>query len=823
MHNSFKVASLASQKYFVHVPDGWERALADEWSSYLPPQGIQDHQGWKIHISSTLKESHEVLQLVADISIKNFIPFKHLSTEERFFWRNSKICAREHAGKFITLYPSIYKIDKVLYELEEALHPFDGPYVLSDRRWKKAPVFLRFGVFSPILKNGKVSTSFIDPDGNEVPDERSVKFIVPEWAPKTLEISRWLENYTKEIFDIPFNIQSAIKFSNSGGVYKGQYKGKSSLIKEGRLYAGLDPMLHDSVERLEMESYALSCLKGVRGVPETYAKLKVWEHVFLIQSFASGVSLHAWLKDQKIFTRESANKNFQKYLESSLEILKSIYKIISDIHARGWSHMDIHPANILVNPENFNVTLIDFENAQSCSDKEKKLQVMAAPGFGLEGAHRAQLFDIYGLRQIGLFLLFPSVAENKLDPNHAYTIIRRLRERGAYLQLPTGSGKLDEYLSFLEYLSHEISSYSSMSMDSKRGDLCTVDSIINEIEKQAQERCVREAKVGGNKDFLGVACPGSSNNLVFPLHDYKHAPTEGLFSAAIQPCGSSEEVVDKLQKIKLEISNSEYQGSWRVYDGLAGTLIGLSHSYSESKPAQKLIEKLILSIAYMYIKSPDKFAPLGLTRNTLSNDSESQDSGLFYGHLGYAWLFSIKLNHPIIIHACTRALENELSSYVMDSGSTTLQLSQGKRLLPYLSTGSAGFGVLLPNIPRETWPAGLQEKLPLLYNACDPIGSAFAGLFNGYAGLQLGRAGLAHLLGAKDAYNQSICNLVESFDFYAVRTKEANLSMVGEGSSSHSISIAEGMGGVLLALQTLKSNDSNFFKYLTFCGGFKDD
>lgn len=47
--------------------------------------------------------------------------------------------------------------------------------------------------------------------------------------------------------------------------------------------------------------------------------------------------------------------------------------------------------------------------------------------------------------------------------------------------------------------------------------------------------------------------------------------------------------------------------------------------------------------------------------------------------------------------------------------------------------------------------------------------------------------------------------------------------MVGEGSSSHSISIAEGMGGVLLALQTLKSNDSNFFKYLTFCGGFKDD
>lgn len=823
MHNTFQVTSLASQIYRVQLPDEWMSSLGDEWSSHLPPQGIQNHQGWKIHISSILKESHEVLQLVADIAVANCVPFKHLSTEERFFWRNSKICAREHAGKFITLYPSVDKVDKVLFELEEALRAFDGPYILSDRRWKKAPVFLRFGVFSPLLKNGEVITSFIDPDGNEIPDERSVKFIVPDWAPKTLEISKWLEKQAEEISEMPFSIKSAIKFSNSGGVYKGQYKGKSSLIKEGRLYSGLDPMLHDAVERLEMEFHALSCLESVQGTPQIYAKLKVWEHLFLVQSFAPGVSLHTWVQNQEIFNRKSALKNFQSYLENSLKILKNIYKTIIDIHSHGWSHMDIHPANILVDQENLNITLIDFENAQKCNNKEEKLQVMAAPGFGLEGAHRAELFDIYGLRQIGLFLLFPSASESRLDPNHASTIIQHLRGRGTYLQLPTGSGELNEYLSFLEYLTSEISSYTSIQTVSKQVDFCTIESIIDEAEKQGQETYAERRKMGDSNDFLGIVSSSSSPKLLFPLHDQKNTPVEGIFSAATGAQKPIEAVLDKLQEIKLELSSKEPQRNWRVYDGLAGTLICMSYRYIENKIVQELVNETILSVAHIYLKSPEKFAPLGLTRNTLSNESDSQNSGLFYGHLGYAWLFSIKLNHPVIVHACTRALENELSSYVTDPSNTTLQLSQGKRLLPYLSTGSAGFGLLLPYIPREVWPAGLQERLPLLYNACDSIGSAFAGLFNGYTGLQLGRAGLAYLLGDKDSYQQSISNIVESFDFYAVRVNKAGLSMVGEGSSSESISIAEGIGGVLLALRTLEGNDSNFYKYLTFYEGVEDD
>lgn len=782
MSHILPVASLADQKFSVSIPDGWESARDEEWCCYLPAHGIEERQGWKIHISATIEQAHETLEQVAQIAIEHGLPFNHLSTAERFFWRNSKLCAREHAGKFIALYPPLDKLDYVLEDLEKSLKSSEGPYILSDRRWSKAPVYLRFGVFQPHVLDGRVTTSFVDPAGNEVPDLRSVRFNVPKWAPATAKISKWLQQSDSREQELPFVVSKAIQFSNAGGVYQGNYKGSSVLIKEGRKHAGLDPMLQDAATRLAVEHRALSALDSVRGIPSPYAQYCVWEHVFLLQEKAPGVSLHQWVQSQKIFDRMWANQNFERYIESSFNILRSLYSTIKAMHERGWSHMDVHPANVLVDKETWTVTLIDFENAVEGKNESKVQQLMAAPGFGLEGEHNPQVFDFHGLRQIGIFLLFPSVAESLLNPNHADTIIQRLRMRESYLGLSSRSGILGTYIDFLEELGQETRHLCLSSDVTGSQEIYTYETVISLLEQND-----------------------------FPVHDRAPCPTEGIFSAQNDEIRDEGQALKRIEAVSAAIQTRSFKQRWRVYDGMAGTLLALLQTHCHSRTIRQRVDQTIEDFAALYLETPEQFAPLGMTRSTLSNSVEHQDSGLFYGHLGYAWLFSRCLNEPLVAQACTKALENELTSYRLDSEGLTLQLSQGKRLLPYLSTGSAGFGIVLPHIPREIWPEGLDKALPLLYRACDSTGSAFAGLMNGYAGLQLGRAGLAHLLDYDKPYQRSIDNIIDSLIFYGIHTSQSRLALAGEASTSPSLSIAEGAGGLLIALKTLQQQGTDFF------------
>lgn len=84
MSHILPVASLADQKFSASIPDGWESARDEEWCCYLPAHGIEERQGWKIHISATIEQAHETLEQVAQIAIEHGLPFKHLSTAERF-------------------------------------------------------------------------------------------------------------------------------------------------------------------------------------------------------------------------------------------------------------------------------------------------------------------------------------------------------------------------------------------------------------------------------------------------------------------------------------------------------------------------------------------------------------------------------------------------------------------------------------------------------------------------------------------------------------------------------------------------------------------
>ncbi len=112
-------------------------------------------QGWKIHISATPSNSIEILTKVSKILVNNKIPFKFLKTFDLFFKQNSKDSNRASSGKFITIYPPNEEIfKKIINELYLELKNYEGPYILSDKRFKDCKViYYRYGGILPIAKS----------------------------------------------------------------------------------------------------------------------------------------------------------------------------------------------------------------------------------------------------------------------------------------------------------------------------------------------------------------------------------------------------------------------------------------------------------------------------------------------------------------------------------------------------------------------------------------------------------------------------------------------------------------------------------------------
>lgn len=62
-------------------------------------------QGWKIHISASLKNISEILDIASEYFINKGIAFKVIKSKELYVLTSQKAFPREMYGKFITAYP----------------------------------------------------------------------------------------------------------------------------------------------------------------------------------------------------------------------------------------------------------------------------------------------------------------------------------------------------------------------------------------------------------------------------------------------------------------------------------------------------------------------------------------------------------------------------------------------------------------------------------------------------------------------------------------------------------------------------------------------
>ena len=825
----------ASQKpsspFTVTVPVGWHVKRTADWVFYAPSDSELPVQGWKIHVSACASKAQQVLDTTAAIAVDLGVAFKHLPDEDKFLWRNGKNCDRRHSGKFIALFPSEDQLPHLLRQLESRLAGLDGPYILSDRRWAQAPIYLRYGLFRPhSVDAGVPDTHLRDPKGNVVPDDRALSFSVPGWAPVPNFLESWLQEVSAvSQVALPFTIDSALTHSNAGGVYLGRYGDTPVIIKEARPHAGLDLNWADAVDRLDREREVLEGLENLPGVPNVLYSGRHWEHLYLVEEYLPGIQLQSWIHYNEPRQRTDPRTGDQ-WAASCHSVLVALRTLLSRLHGSGWAHMDVHPGNVLINPTTLDVSLIDFENSVP-STAQHRTQIMAAPGYGLQGLHSPRRHDLYGLSRIAASMLWISRSESAVEPNHLHTVLDLARHDHDHPWLRPGASATDALLDEIEDISREVAGI--------EGSVITPIAPVRALNRVPERSWTRELRNGLiaasalhhqkgriypvhyrglEEDWTGIASGDATIARVlgaslpsFPTPNTRHL---GLMNGLVGDLLALEKDFphETAEVVRTKLDTLLASENYSVFSGLPGILLGLTRLrvVKEDGELSTRVAEAVESLARRYIADPEFIVVSKMNRG---NDPRMQSTGLLYGNLGLAWVFNTALRQPgflrevdLLETACTTALARELASYTEQDGS--FLADQGTRGLPYLATGSAGFGVLLPRVREDLWPEGLRSCLPGLRKACDAPGSMFAGLFNGYAGLLLGYAGLTRLLDENSAAEQAQMRLRRSLERNAVGLVSATDSpaamICGDGWRL-SGDVATGTAGVLVALRALEN------------------
>lgn len=423
------------------VPEGWRRSGDSVWV-YLHPDGqTLPDQGWKVHVSGTLDEAPEIIDIVLDFCHEQELSVKFLRSRETVLKANSKYAPRGSSGKLLTLYPrDETELHRTLTGLEPLLAGRRGPYILSDLRWRDSLLYVRYGAYRQLYcldEQGRTVSALRDANGTLVPDLRRPVFAVPEWITVPDFLREQIEARSDAApEDFPYDIEKALHFSNGGGVYKARDRrtGEVVVLREARPMAGLDHRGTDAVERLHRERDVLRRLSGLDFVPALHEHLVVWEHEYLVEEFIEGEKLerHLFTGRYPLLRAEPDAATLAEYTALALDYGEQLAAMLRTLHEHGVAFGDLHPGNVLVRPDG-RLALVDFELAFDLVDGTPP--GFGAPGFISHAARTGTAIDSYALACMRLFLFLPLTFLIELDSGKAEALAEAAAERFA---LPEG-------------------------------------------------------------------------------------------------------------------------------------------------------------------------------------------------------------------------------------------------------------------------------------------------------------------------------------------------------------------------------------------------
>ncbi|MFE9568178.1 class III lanthionine synthetase LanKC [Streptomyces sp. NPDC006692] len=811
------------------APEGWTLSHDDAWSHFAPVGHEFPEQGWKVHVSVVPREAAEVMDVVAKHCLGRRLPFKVLTGPRTHQRMNSKYAPRGSSGKLITIYPSdSAQLKGVLDELSVPLEGHEGPYVLSDLRWRQGPLYVRFGGFRPmhtVDDRGRRVLAVRKPDGTLVPDVRGPGFRPPPWV----EVPGFLKEQMEPTAaasraepPMPYTVEKALHFSNGGGIYLAAdpETGERVVLREARPHAGVDGKGNDAVARLYREARALEALGDLDFVPRFKGTFTAWEHHFLVQEYIEGETLWDYLAARNPATRASSDRAaYATYTETALAILERLEAALTVLHERGYVFGDLHPRNVMVRPDG-RVALVDFEVAHRPG--LDATPAIACPGFVAEHASSGTDRDTYALDCLRMALFVPLTLMLDLDPHKTteladavgelFPVPAQLTERiRVGLDRPakrrrTGRPPAEAFAAAAEDLG-------GPAMRTLMNSLA--QAIRASATPQRTDRLFpgdpRGLDDGGYNLAYGAAgvlyALRSAGQETDPDHvgwlarATRRAPAvcglhTGLHGAALvlHGLGHEQAAYEALDRAAPEVASAT---SPDLHAGLAGVALVLRHLARATGDPHWCDELAGVSsrLADIVTGAADgRTGGQGVPR-----------AGLMHGFTGAALFFLRRYQDTedatYLDHA-RLALDLDLAHCRTDE-SGEVALADGARLLPYLGLGSAGLAeaVALCNRYRP------DERLATLHRG---ILRACHTPFTVEPGLLMGRAGLITALAAgeqtRSAATAGLAHHVRRLSWHAVPRSVEPAGTEGVAFPGHqllrlSMDLSNGTAGVLLALR----------------------
>lgn len=414
------------------------------WARCLPrPMAQLPAHGWKLHVSARPAEVAEVVSAVIDEYAQGPFNWKCVRDSNVATAQLARWWPRGGAGKAVTVYPTSPGDALALAErLARRLARFDGPYILTDRRYRDSRVVhYRYGSFrngGRLDPDGRRSTVVTGPDGVPWDDAREPRFALPPWP---------VENPFPPVDAVAgdggdllrrYTITGVLRHTTAGGVYAATGPdGTKLVVKEARPHTAIAPDGSDAVERLHREHAYLLKLAGSGVGPAVRELGQVWEHTFLVQERVPGITLQLWLgRNQPIAQGHTDAATFAAYRDRVTHLLAQLRAALSTCLDHGVVYNDVSLSNIMVD-EDDTLRLIDFE---SCRDvgADPALHQRTA-GFAPEPGSPAWADDDewprYAVAAVEAACLAPRNALFAIDKPAAG---RAIRDAGALVGWPTG-------------------------------------------------------------------------------------------------------------------------------------------------------------------------------------------------------------------------------------------------------------------------------------------------------------------------------------------------------------------------------------------------
>ncbi|GGO93210.1 class III lanthionine synthetase LanKC [Wenjunlia tyrosinilytica] len=803
------------------APPGWRRIETSTWV-YLSPENAQlPDQGWKIHVSAKADDAAEVIDTVWEYCLSRSLTFKFLPDTRAHQSTNSKYAPRGSSGKLMTLYPvDDAGLKGALDELGPVLSGYQGPYILSDLRWRQGPLYLRYGGFARrecLSGNGDRTPAVARPDGVLVPDERTPVFRVPDWAPVPGFVAEQIAagRVAQDGPAFPYTVEKALHYSNGGGIYLATENGtgRRVVLREARPLAGLDGAGDDAVTRLHREAATLRRLAHLDGVPALLGTFTAWEHHFLVQEYIEGQTLQQFTATTNPLTMPGRDaRQRQEYVDTVLDILDQLERILESVHATGTVFGDLSPSNVMIRPDG-RIALIDFEIAFRPGTEDPDPSI-ATPGF--VAAHATGFDrDRYALDCLRLALFLPLTTMLDLDPARAGQLVDRAAE---LFPLPAG---------FTDRVRRTLTPPGT----TPRTDRATAD-LFAATANDSRSPSARKLEQALVTAIRASATPERTDRL-FPgeptaLHDGGYTLAHGAAGVLYALTATGHETDPEHHEWLWQATLRAEQPRPGLYDGLNGA----AHTLRLLGRADQALDVLNRAIDLTTDATPsgmhEGLAGIGLNLRHLAQALDmpalhtqalqtgerlaarltgvtrapAGRAGLMRGWSGPA-LFFLGLYEDTgesrYLDLARRAVHLDLD-HCRRTG-TTLTLSDGSRALPTLGAGSAGIAVVLATYLRHRPEEELADALNALHTTLDLDFTVHSGLLAGRAGLA---AALAHnhAVDHNTSLSAALTRHIRDLAWHAL-PYEDGIATIGAQNMRLSMDLATGTAGVLHALRTV--------------------